>query len=73
MTLYTLHTPPPMEDPVMIMGLAGWGDAASAASDATDWLAPSFVSECLIRYSRGPSKTYQAKTLGMVVCKIVLD
>jgi hypothetical protein len=39
MTLYTLHTPPPMEDPVMIMGLAGWGDAASAASDATDWLA----------------------------------
>jgi proteasome assembly chaperone (PAC2) family protein len=39
MTLYTLHTPPPMEDPVLLFGLAGWGDAASAASDAADWLA----------------------------------
>ncbi len=39
MTLYTLHTPPPMIDPVMVMGLAGWGDAASSASDAADWLA----------------------------------
>jgi PAC2 family len=38
MTLYTLHTPPAMDDPVLVMGLAGWGDAASAASDATDWL-----------------------------------
>lgn len=39
MALFSLHTPPVMEDPVMIMGLAGWGDAASAASDAADWLA----------------------------------
>ena len=39
MSLYTLHTPPPLEDPVLVMGLAGWGDAASAASDAADWLA----------------------------------
>lgn len=39
MTLYTLHTPPPMRQPVMLMGLAGWGDAASCASDAADWLA----------------------------------
>lgn len=39
MTLYTLHTPPPMDRPVLIFGLAGWGDAASAASDAADWLA----------------------------------
>ena len=39
MTLYTLHTPPPMEAPVLLFGLAGWGDAASAASDAADWLA----------------------------------
>jgi proteasome assembly chaperone (PAC2) family protein len=28
-----------MADPVLIFGLAGWGDAASAASDAADWLA----------------------------------
>ncbi len=39
MPLYTLHPPPPMEKPVLIFGLAGWGDAASAASDAADWLA----------------------------------
>ncbi len=39
MPLYTLHTPPPMDKPVLIFGLAGWGDAASAASDAADWLA----------------------------------
>lgn len=39
MALYTLSTPPPLEDPIMVMGLAGWGDAASAASDAADWLA----------------------------------
>lgn len=39
MALYTLNTPPPMERPVLIFGLAGWGDAASAASDAADWLA----------------------------------
>lgn len=39
MTLYTLHAPPPMKNPVLISGLAGWGDAASAASDAADWLA----------------------------------
>lgn len=39
MTLYSLHTPPPMEDPVLVFGLAGWGDGASAASDAADWLA----------------------------------
>lgn len=39
MTLYTLHTPPPLENPVLVFGLAGWGDAASAASDAADWLA----------------------------------
>ena len=38
MAPYTLHTPPPMDDPVMIMGLSGWGDAASAASDAADWI-----------------------------------
>lgn len=37
--LYSLSTPPPMEDPILVMGLAGWGDAASAASDAADWLA----------------------------------
>jgi len=39
MALYTLHTPPAMDDPVLLFGLAGWGDAASAASDAADWLA----------------------------------
>ena len=39
MATYSLHTPPPLTDPVMVMGLAGWGDAASAASDAVDWLA----------------------------------
>ena len=39
MALYSLSTPPPLEDPVLVMGLAGWGDAASAASDAADWLA----------------------------------
>lgn len=39
MALYTLNTHPPMERPVLIFGLAGWGDAASAASDAADWLA----------------------------------
>jgi len=39
MTLYSLHTPPPLVDPVMVFGLAGWGDGASAASDAADWLA----------------------------------
>ena len=27
-----------MTDPVLLMGLAGWGDAAAAASDACDWL-----------------------------------
>ncbi len=36
--MYQLHTPPPMEDPTLIFGMAGWGDAASAASDAADWL-----------------------------------
>jgi len=30
-----------MDGPVLVMGLAGWGDAASAASDAADWLAES--------------------------------
>lgn len=39
MALYSLSTPPPLEDPILVMGLAGWGDAASAASDAADWLA----------------------------------
>lgn len=39
MALYTLATPPPLHDPILVMGLAGWGDAASAASDAADWLA----------------------------------
>lgn len=39
MSLYSLSTPPPMDDPVLVMGLAGWGDAASSASDAADWLA----------------------------------
>jgi proteasome assembly chaperone (PAC2) family protein len=39
MTLYTLHTPPPLDNPVLLFGLTGWGDAASAASDAADWLA----------------------------------
>jgi proteasome assembly chaperone (PAC2) family protein len=38
MTLFNLAPPPPMTDPVLVMGLAGWGDAASAASDACDWL-----------------------------------
>jgi proteasome assembly chaperone (PAC2) family protein len=38
MSLYTLRTPPVMEDPILVTGLAGWGDAASAASDAADWL-----------------------------------
>jgi len=28
-----------MVDPILVTGLAGWGDAASAASDAADWLA----------------------------------
>ncbi len=39
MALYSLSPLPPMDDPVLILGLAGWGDAASAASDAADWLA----------------------------------
>ncbi len=39
MSMYTLATLPPMDHPIMIMGLSGWGDAASAASDAADWLA----------------------------------
>jgi hypothetical protein len=30
-----------MDGPVLVMGLAGWGDAASAASDAADWIAES--------------------------------
>lgn len=38
MPLFTLSPPPPLVDPVLVMGLAGWGDAASAASDAADWL-----------------------------------
>lgn len=38
MALYSLAPPPPMTDPVLLMGLAGWGDAAAAASDACDWL-----------------------------------
>ena len=38
MALYELHHPPPLDDPVLLIGLAGWGDAASAASDAVDWL-----------------------------------
>lgn len=36
--MYTLHLPPVMHDPVLVIGLAGWGDAAAAASDAVDWL-----------------------------------
>ncbi len=36
--MYTLHLPPVMQDPVLVIGLAGWGDAAAAASDAVDWL-----------------------------------
>ncbi|MGI9667410.1 MAG: PAC2 family protein [Acidimicrobiia bacterium] len=39
MSLYSLSSPPPLVDPIMVMGLAGWGDAASAASDAADWIA----------------------------------
>ena len=39
MALYSLQTPPVLDNPYLIMGLAGWGDAASAASDAADWLA----------------------------------
>jgi proteasome assembly chaperone (PAC2) family protein len=38
MDLFTLTPPPPMTDPVLLIGLAGWGDAAAAASDACDWL-----------------------------------
>jgi len=38
MSLFTLHHPPPLEEPVLLLGLAGWGDAAAAASDAVDWL-----------------------------------
>jgi proteasome assembly chaperone (PAC2) family protein len=38
MALFTLSPPPPMTDPVLLIGLAGWGDAAAAASDACDWL-----------------------------------
>jgi hypothetical protein len=30
-----------MDEPVFVMALAGWGDAASAASDAADWIAES--------------------------------
>ena len=41
MPLYNLSPPPPMDGPVLVMGLAGWGDAASAASDAADWIAES--------------------------------
>lgn len=38
MALYSLNPPPVMNAPILITGLAGWGDAASAASDAADWL-----------------------------------
>lgn len=41
MSLYNLSPPPPMDAPVFVMALAGWGDAASAASDAADWIAES--------------------------------
>lgn len=41
MPLYEILPPPPLDGPVLIMGLAGWGDAASAASDAADWVADS--------------------------------
>ena len=41
MTLLSLHHPPAVEDPVLLFGLAGWGDAAAAASDAVDWLTES--------------------------------
>jgi hypothetical protein len=30
-----------MDGPVLVTGLAGWGDAASSASDAADWIAES--------------------------------
>lgn len=38
MALFSLHHPPVVDDPVLLLGLAGWGDAAAAASDAVDWL-----------------------------------
>jgi len=41
MSLYNLSPPPPLDDPVLVMALAGWGDAASTASDAADWIAES--------------------------------
>ncbi|GMR02112.1 MAG: hypothetical protein BMS9Abin20_0439 [Acidimicrobiia bacterium] len=39
MAQYSLSPLPPMDEPVLVLGLAGWGDAASAASDTADWLA----------------------------------
>jgi hypothetical protein len=41
MPLYNMSPLPPLDSPVLVMGLAGWGDAASAASDAADWIAES--------------------------------
>ncbi len=38
MALFSITQPPAMTDPVLLIGLAGWGDAAAAASDAVDWL-----------------------------------
>ncbi|MCZ7531937.1 MAG: PAC2 family protein [Acidimicrobiia bacterium] len=38
MQLFQLHQPVALTEPVLVLGLAGWGDAAAAASDAVDWL-----------------------------------
>ncbi|MEZ5174820.1 MAG: PAC2 family protein [Acidimicrobiia bacterium] len=39
MTLFTVVNKPEVQNPVLIIGVTGWGDAAAAASDAVDWLA----------------------------------
>ncbi|KAA3638091.1 MAG: PAC2 family protein [Armatimonadetes bacterium] len=38
MELFQLHHPVALSEPVFLLGLTGWGDAAAAASDAVDWL-----------------------------------
>jgi len=38
MQLLHIHNSPVLEEPVLLIGLTGWGDAAAVASDAVDWL-----------------------------------
>lgn len=37
--MYSLHLSPQVDAPILVIGLTGWGDAASAASDTVEWIA----------------------------------